>query len=94
MMTDKPAVRLMPDYSAPVPLWGDWQRLGLPELLLRRLVRWQQDFDRSFHCDHGWASGAARDRWARNAVTLEASLQQAVGDRAEITVDLWPLAPG
>ena len=82
----------MPDYSAPMPLWGSWQQLELPELLLRRLAAWQDDFDSNFHWDHWWKSAAAREAWAADAATLETSLRQAVGDRARVTVDLWPLA--
>jgi len=37
-MSEQPLVRLMPDYSAPMPLWERWQQLELPELLLRRLA--------------------------------------------------------
>jgi hypothetical protein len=92
-MIEQPLVRLMPDYSARMPLWGGWQRLDLPELLLRRLAAWQEDFDSNFHWDHGWRSSAARDAWAAEAATLERLLRQAVGERARVTVDLWPLAP-
>ncbi len=86
-------VRLMPEYSAATPLWGDWQRLDLPELLLRRLVMWQADFDFNFGWDHGWKSDAAREAWAAEAAELETSLRRAVGDRARVVVDLWPLEP-
>jgi hypothetical protein len=48
MIEQQPLVRLMPDYSAPMPLWGRWQQLDLPELLLRRLAAWQKDFDFQF----------------------------------------------
>jgi hypothetical protein len=91
-MSEQPLVRLMPEYSAPMPLWGRWQELELPELLLRRLAAWQEDFDSNFHWDHGWKSSAAREAWAADAATLETMLRQAVGDRARVTVDLWPLA--
>jgi len=91
-MSEQALVRLMPDYSAPMPLWGRWQQLDLPELLLRRLAAWQEDFDSNFHWDHGWKSSAAREAWAAEAVTVETLLRQAVGDRARVTVDLWPLA--
>jgi len=37
----------MPDYTAPMPLWGDWWDLDLPAPLLRELALWQEDFDRS-----------------------------------------------
>jgi hypothetical protein len=62
-MSEQPLVRLMPEYSAPMPLWGRWQELELPELLLRRLAAWQEDFDSKFHRDHGWKSSAARKAW-------------------------------
>ena len=62
-MSEQPLVRLMPDYLAPMPLWGRWQQLDLPELLLRRLAAWQEDFDSNFHWEHGWKSSAARESW-------------------------------
>jgi len=27
-MIEQPLVRMMPAYSAPMPLWGDWQDLS------------------------------------------------------------------
>lgn len=76
-----------------MPLRGDWQQLDLPELLLRRLAAWQRDFDFNYQWDHGWSSDAVREAWAAEAQTLEWMLRQAVGERAQLTVDLWPLAP-
>ena len=88
-----PAVKLMPDYSADTPLWGDWEELALPTQLLTRLERWQNDFDRWFHYEHGWDTAQHRDRWGRDAETLINDLRQIIGNRAELVVDLWPLRP-
>src|SRR5215831_18027200 len=44
-------IRLAPDYSAPLPLWGegfgniDWRYTKFPPALLDRLAAWQQEFD-------------------------------------------------
>jgi len=84
-------VKIMPDYTAPMPLWGDWWDLDLPAPLLRELALWQEDFDRSFHWEHGWASPRAREAWAKEAAQLEPLLRRAVGTRAEVVVDLWTL---
>jgi len=84
-------VKMMPDYTAPMPLWGDWWDLDLPAPLLRELALWQEDFDRSFHWEHGWASPRAREAWAKEAAQLEPLLRRTVGTRAEVVVDLWPL---
>jgi hypothetical protein len=85
------SVKLMPEYSVHVPLWGEWQGLGLSAALRRQLARWQNDFDASFHWETGWRSPVARERWAAEAVEVEAELRREVGDRAVVTVDLWPL---
>jgi len=55
-------IRLAPDYSAPLPLWGegfgniDWRCTKFPPALLGRLAAWQQEFDDSYHCETGWRS--------------------------------------
>jgi hypothetical protein len=88
---------LAPDYMAPLPLWGEgsgniaWQFTKFPPELLDRLAAWQQDFDHNYHHDTGWRSDAARDRWAHDANDLAADMQTALGTRAELAVDLWPL---
>ncbi len=88
-----PSIRLSPDYSAPSPLWtsSDAADAMVPEELLARLVRWQQDFDSGYHWETGWKSDEAKARWAGQAADLEADLRVALNGRAELTVDLWPL---
>lgn len=87
------SVRLMPEYSAPSPLWplSDATDALVPKPLLARLIAWQQDFDANFRWNSGWQSQEARTRWANEAETLEAELREALRGKAELTVDLWPL---
>jgi hypothetical protein len=55
-------IRLAPDYSAPLPLWGegfgniDWRYTKFPPALLDRLAAWQQEFDDNYHYETGWRS--------------------------------------
>ena len=86
----------LPEYSADLPLWGEcgaiaWQRTKFSPQLLDRLAAWQQDFDDNFHWDKGWRSAETRDRWARQAEELAASVRAELGNRARLTVRLWPL---
>ena len=81
------------DYSAEMPLWGrDAHRVVLEPMLLERLRAWQSDFDHNFHYEQGWLSREARERWATEAVKLEADLRDALPG-VELKVDLWPLTP-
>jgi hypothetical protein len=92
-----PVIQLSPDYSAPLPLWGggfgniDWRFTKFPPELLDRLAAWQHDFDDNYHYQTGWRSAAIRDRWAHHAQRLATDLRAALGARAELVVDLWPL---
>lgn len=92
-----PVIRLSPDYSAPLPLWGEgfgcipWQVTKFPPQLLDRLAAWQEDFDDNHHYQTGWRSAAIRDRWAHQARELAADVRGALGTRAELIVDLWPV---
>lgn len=96
---DEPLPReiiLAPDYMADLPLWGEdgnvnWQFTKFPPELLDRLAAWQHDFDGNFHWESGWRSAEARDRWASQAKDLAADVRAALGTRAELVVDLWPL---
>lgn len=92
--SDRSHIKLMPDYSAGLPLWGDWEELKLPLSLLVRLYRWQRTFDRDFDSDAGWKSSQNRDAWAVDADSLVDDLRAAIGTRADLTVDLWPLRKG
>lgn len=90
-------IQLSSDYSAPLPLWGEgfgniaWQFTKFPPELLDRLAAWQRDFDDNYHYRKGWQSAAVRDRWASQAKDLAADVRAALGTRAELVVDLWPL---
>ena len=90
-------IRLSPDYNAPLPLWGEgfgniaWQATRFQPELLDRLAAWQRDFDDNYHHQAGWRSAPIRDRWAHQAKDLAADLRAALGTRAELAVDLWPV---
>jgi hypothetical protein len=92
-------VVLSPDYGAPLPLWGggfgyniDWRFTRFPPELLDRLAAWQQEFDDNYHpWESGWRSAAIRDHWAHQAQNLAADVRAALGTRAELVVDLWPI---
>jgi hypothetical protein len=89
-------LRLMPEYTPDdwVPLWpsSDDTDALVPQRLLDELVAWQEDFSQNFHADKGWKSKEARDRWAAKAADLEAELRTVLAGKAELEVDLWPLA--
>ena len=87
-------VKLMPEYSVEIPLWGPWRELDLSATFLARVRRWQEFFDESFRWDSGWVSSAARDRWAQEAEAIEDELRQEVGNRVDVVVDLWPIREG
>lgn len=86
-------VKLMADYSAITPLWGDWEDLALPTQLVEQLEAWQEDFEQCFHYERGWDTAQHRDRWQRDAQGLIDTLRQVIGDRADLEVNLWPLRP-
>ncbi len=86
-------LKLMPDYSAHLPLWGrDVEPLNLPPYLLDRLAQWQDEFDANFDPFGGWKSNEVRDRWSREALRLETELREALPDDVDLEVDFWPLS--
>jgi hypothetical protein len=93
-----PVVILSPDYGGELPLMGAglgelaWQFTKFSPALLDRLAAWQQEFDAAFHWQKGWDSPSARNRWASEARELAADVRAELGPRAELLVDLWPLA--
>jgi hypothetical protein len=91
---DPVVIQLMPDYGADVPLFpqSDYTDALVPEDLLAKLIRWQSEFLSNYHVDSGWRSPEARDRWADEAVPLEAALREALEGKADLVVDLWPLS--
>src|SRR5262245_10970519 len=88
-------IRLSPDYSAPLPLWGQgcvpWQLTKFTPELLDRLAAWQSEFDDNFQWETGWRSPEIRDHWAAQAEKLAADVRAELGTRARLTVALWPL---
>ena len=92
-----PGHRALPRLQAALPLWGEgfghiaWQFTKFPPELRDRLAAWQQEFDDNYHYQTGWRSAAIRDRWAHQAKHLAADLRAALGSRAELAVDLWPI---
>jgi hypothetical protein len=90
---DPVVIRFMPEYGVDVPLFpqSDDTDALVPEDLLAKLMRWQSEFDKNFHYEMGWKSTEVRDRWAAEAVPLEAELREALKGKADLVVDLWPL---
>jgi hypothetical protein len=85
-------VRLMPEYTVELPLWGcEWWHLGLDPRLLDDLADWQAYFDQHFDHMHGWNEASARDEWAAQATHLTDRLRKALPVDVELGVDLWPL---
>ncbi|MGZ4697282.1 MAG: hypothetical protein ACXVGT_07425 [Oryzihumus sp.] len=93
-------LQLTTDYLAPSPLWirggcvGDPRRLGVSAALTERLLAWQADFDEHFHWDRGWDASESAEAWAARGPRLLEPLQAELGDRYEVTLDLWPMDPG
>jgi hypothetical protein len=90
-------ITLCPEYGAELPLWGqvwgniDWHFTKFPLELLDRLATWQEEFDEHYDYETGWRSDVARDHWAEEARALTAELRAALGTRAKLVVELWPL---
>lgn len=73
-------LRFMPEYGTRVPLFprSDFTDALVPEELMSKLIRWQEDFLENFHWEDGWRSPDVRDRWAVDAVSLASELRQAL----------------
>ena len=78
------------DYALDIPLWGDWESLGLASDLLERLVAWQREFDQNFHYKKGWSSSSVRERWVATAAQLQEDLLAAVKGQVDVRMNLWP----
>lgn len=86
-------VCLSVEYSVKIPLWGDWPPdTRLPDELRDRLAAWQAEFDEQFHWESGWRSKAAREHWMSQAGDLADTLREVLKGRAELEVNLWPVA--
>lgn len=88
-------VQLMCDYGAEVPLFpqSEFVESLVPPPLRSRLEDWQADFERHYLPEDGWRTAAARERWERTARAIEPEVRAAFAGKAEVEVDLWPLAP-
>ncbi len=85
-------VRLSPDYSADLPLWGiSWDDPNLPRNLLVRLTEWQVTFDTHFDPYTGWDSSQVKDEWAADGRSLEADVREALGSACVLEADWWPI---
>jgi hypothetical protein len=92
MSPDLPVLRLMPEYTADLPLWGSvLSDLKLSGKLLDELAVWQQQFDDNFDPFSRWSSEDVKAEWAARAVVLELDLRIEIKGRAVLEVDLWPL---
>ncbi len=89
-----PTIELSPEYGQEVPLWREVSSAHVPDSLMLKLKAWQSTFESHFDPETGWDSDLVKDRWAREAVALEAELREAVAGEVEVEVDLWPLNPG
>jgi hypothetical protein len=90
-----PTITLMPEYGVEVPLWPQEDETDalVSEGLVAKLTAWQDLFATNFG-QSGWRSEEIKDRWAKQAVALEAELRDEVAGRVEVEVDLWPVNPG
>jgi hypothetical protein len=91
-------LRLFPDYTGPgwLPLWpsSDDTDALVPTDLLQRLIAWHDVFQQNFDYDQGWTSQEIMDGWVETAAELVAELRVALGGKARLEVDLWPLPRG
>lgn len=89
-------VKLMPEYSVEVPLWGDDGLiepgdLPLSESLLEALTAWSALFQEHHRVDSGWLDGSAREEFASSAEVLLTRLRAELGPAYDVVADLWPL---
>lgn len=89
-----PTIELSPEYGQEVPLWREVSSAHVPDSLMLKLKAWQSTFESHFDPETGWDSDLVKDRWATEAVALEAELRGAAVGEVEVEVDLWPLNPG
>lgn len=84
-------VKLMPDYSAEMPLWGmPWKDLNLDPALIDRLRAWQRQFDDHFHYERGWDDADIATAWRFEREVLADALRDSVGPSIEVRADPWP----
>lgn len=84
-------VKLMPDYSAEMPLWGmPWTELNLDPTLINRLRTWQRQFDDHFHYERGWDDAEIATAWRIEREMLADALRDSVVPSIEVRVHPWP----
>ncbi|HWS35431.1 MAG TPA: hypothetical protein VN408_22170 [Actinoplanes sp.] len=86
----------MSDYSVGWPLWDelgamDPEDFALPAELSGRISAWQEHFEQRFHYEHEWKTPEDAAAYAREGRELHRLLQDAIGDRADVRLDLWPV---
>jgi hypothetical protein len=94
-VTNRPTVRLSPDYGAESPLWFDGgncqpEEIGLTRELGRRLAAWQAFFEERYH-ERGWRERHDREAFKAEGRLLSEALESEVGDRFVVVLDLWPV---
>jgi hypothetical protein len=94
-VTNRPRLRLSPDYGVEYPLWLDGNRqpneIGLTQELGERLAAWQSFFDEKYHHERGWRTRDDRAAFEAEGKRLREALQSEVGDRLAVVLNLWPV---
>jgi hypothetical protein len=87
-------VKLMNEYTVAWPIWmsgglADRGSLDLSDGLAARISEWARVFNDHFDPETGWDSSDLRARHATDAQALRRSLREELGDRYDVTLDLW-----
>lgn len=85
----------MSDYAVG---WPVWDRLGATDPgdfalsggLTGRIHAWQEFFEQRFHYEKGWDTAEDAVAYAAEGRQLRSLLEREIGDRADVTLDLWP----
>jgi hypothetical protein len=93
---DRRPVRLMSDYGAGWPLWGDRGQLApsdyeISDELATRLYAWQDHFEQHFDHEQGWRSADDAAAYAAEGTTLQRLLTAEIGRWADVELSLWPV---
>ncbi|MFG1611058.1 hypothetical protein [Actinoplanes sp. NPDC049265] len=97
-MNDREHIRLMSEYGADWPLFGDEGEtdptlLGVSAELATRLRAWQEHFERHFHHEHGWRAPEHATAYTEEGLLLHRLLTAEIGRRADVELILWPALP-
>jgi hypothetical protein len=81
-----PAVRLFPEYSMEWPLWSrnipglDYPispvDLGISDALTARIKKWNDNWEKNFHWEHGWKKGFDTQQWANEGEAIAKLLEE------------------